>query len=95
MNAGKCIVFYDIRDPKRLRRVAKILEDYGLRVQKSFFEAWLDEDEIARMRDRLLRAIDPQQDGVKIVRLCGKCAPRRMAAGDAAEMEEPTERKIM
>lgn len=23
MNAGKCIVFYDIRDPKRLRRMQK------------------------------------------------------------------------
>ena len=32
------IVAYDIADPKRLQRIAKIMKDYGLRVQKSIFE---------------------------------------------------------
>ena len=29
-------ISYDIADPKRLKAVAKMLENYGLRIQKSF-----------------------------------------------------------
>ena len=36
------IVAYDIADPRRLIRVAKIMKDYGLRVQKSVFEVETD-----------------------------------------------------
>ncbi len=36
------LVSYDICDPKRLRRVAKILEGFGTRLQYSVFECPLD-----------------------------------------------------
>ena len=35
------LIVYDIRDPVRLRKLAKIAEDYGLRMQKSVFQAEL------------------------------------------------------
>jgi CRISPR-associated endonuclease Cas2 len=31
------LIAYDIRHSRRLRRVAKIMENYGMRVQKSIF----------------------------------------------------------
>ena len=36
------IVTYDIADPRRLNRVAKVIKDYGTRVQKSKFEVAVD-----------------------------------------------------
>ena len=36
------LVSYDVRDPKRLRRVAKALESYGTRLQYSVFRCRLD-----------------------------------------------------
>ena len=38
--AGKMlnVIAYDITDPKRLARVAKVCEAYGMRVQYSLFE---------------------------------------------------------
>ncbi|HQM85027.1 MAG TPA: CRISPR-associated endonuclease Cas2, partial [bacterium] len=38
------LILYDIRDPKRLLRVAKIMENYGYRVQKSVFEVICDDN---------------------------------------------------
>jgi len=37
------IVAYDIADERRLARVAKIVKDYGVRVQKSIFEVSVDQ----------------------------------------------------
>ena len=37
------IVSYDIADPKRLRRVARLLEGYGYRLQESVFYCQLSE----------------------------------------------------
>lgn len=95
METRRCIVFYDIRDAHRLRKVAKILQDYGERVQKSFFEADLDEAELEELRSRLSRVIDPAEDGVKIFRLCQACAGRRLSSGNAATAETPTSWKIV
>ena len=39
------LVAYDVSDPKRLRSVARVCEDYGVRVQYSIFECYLEEAE--------------------------------------------------
>lgn len=39
------LIAYDIAEPKRVRRIAEICEDYGTRVQYSLFECWLEEDD--------------------------------------------------
>ena len=43
------IVLYDIRNPRRLRRVARLMEGYGQRVQHSVFECDLGEAELNRL----------------------------------------------
>lgn len=50
---------------KRLRRVARICEDHGQRVQYSVFECELDPALWVRMRARLLAAIDPAHDSLR------------------------------
>ncbi|SHK23684.1 MULTISPECIES: CRISPR-associated endonuclease Cas2 [Desulfatibacillum] len=68
------IVAYDITDPKRLAKVAKTMEDYGTRVQKSIFEVEADARIFFLMKKRLESIIDPKTDGIKYFPLCEKCA---------------------
>ena len=68
------IVAYDIADVKRLARVAKVVKDYGLRVQKSIFELEINAQAFLEMKARLEREIVPEEDGVKYFPLCEKCA---------------------
>lgn len=35
---------YDVEDNRTRRRVARVLENHAVRVQKSVFEAWMDQD---------------------------------------------------
>lgn len=75
------LIIYDIRDPVRLRKLAKIAEDYGLRMQKSVFQAELEDAELWQMKRRMLTTIEPQEDGIKIFCLCKACKAKRTGAG--------------
>jgi CRISPR-associated protein Cas2 len=68
------IVAYDIAHPRRLTRVAKIIKDYGIRVQKSIFEVMVDDKRFFEMKARIEDEIEPAEDGVKYFPLCEKCA---------------------
>lgn len=68
------IVAYDIAEPKRLGTVAKILLDYGVRVQKSIFEVTVDGIVFHQMKARIEEVIVPEDDGVKYFPVCTKCA---------------------
>ena len=67
------IVSYDIHDPKRLNRVAKIIKDYGERVLKSVFECNLTHEGYDRMKKRVEDVIDHMEDSVRYYFLCDKC----------------------
>ncbi len=66
------IVCYDIRDDKRLRRVAKCMLQFGDRVQKSVFECWLDKNDFHNMLKEVKALIEPE-DNFRCYRLCDKC----------------------
>ncbi|MDI6727078.1 MAG: CRISPR-associated endonuclease Cas2 [Smithellaceae bacterium] len=68
------IVAYDIADPRRLARIAKIMKDYGSRVQKSIFELSVKGRVFEEMRRRVEETIVPEEDGVKYFPVCEKCA---------------------
>lgn len=44
------LVVYDIRDASRLRKIAKLLESFGIRVQKSIFELSCSENDINNLK---------------------------------------------
>jgi CRISPR-associated protein Cas2 len=50
---------------KRLRRVGRACEDYGVRVQKSVFECQVGQTEWVQLRERLLREIKADQDSLR------------------------------
>ncbi len=68
------IVAYDIADPRRLNKVAKVVKDYGIRVQKSIFEVDVDGKLFLEMKARIEELIEASEDGVKYFPLCEKCA---------------------
>ncbi|MHB1462690.1 MAG: CRISPR-associated endonuclease Cas2 [Armatimonadota bacterium] len=70
------IVTYDVntltKDGRhRLRKVAKICEGYGQRVQLSVFECSLNDTQLEKMRQRLLSIIHPLEDSLRLYRLRG------------------------
>ncbi len=75
------LIAYDIACPKRLRRVAIACEDYGLRVQKSLFECWLEEERFEQLWTRLQSLIKPTEDCLAAYPLDKACANQRRSAG--------------
>lgn len=78
------LIAYDIADPKRLRRVAGVCEDYGVRVQRSLFECWLDEEQFASLWQRLLSAINEEKDQIAAYPIDARQAKQRITAGHSA-----------
>ncbi len=68
------VVTYDVNTTeaagaKRLRKVAKICERYGVRVQNSVFEVLVDAAELVVLKSALSDAIDKENDSVRFYRL--------------------------
>ena len=82
-------ICYDIRDDQRRTRVAKVLEDYGERVQYSVFEALVSPAELERIQQRVRAVIDPEEDTVRCYTLCGSCAERITILGEGVVTQDP------
>lgn len=54
---------------KRLRRVARICENYGQRVQNSVFECSLDSAQLVLVKGKLLKEIDAKNDSLRFYKL--------------------------
>lgn len=75
------LVAYDISDAKRLHRVARVCEDFGVRVQYSLFECRLEEPEFRQFWDRLVDEIDEAEDRVVAYKVDARCARETLTAG--------------
>ena len=84
------LVIYDVRDPKRWRRVHRIVLGYGHRVQLSVFRVRATEVAIERLRWELERVMEGE-DNLLIIPLCPRCADRVAARHDDCDWpaEEP------
>ena len=69
MSRTRYLVSYDIANPKRLRRVARVLEGYGVRLQYSVFECPLDGMRLAQIKAELHPILDHGEDQVLFVSL--------------------------
>lgn len=59
----------DAQGAKRLRKVAKLCERTGMRVQNSVFEVLVDAAELAALKAELSKVIDPRCDSIRFYRL--------------------------
>jgi len=86
------IVSYDVAQTdhgkKRLRKVAKICQDYGQRVQCSVFECLLDPAQWAELRRKLVAEIVPEHDSLRFYFL-GAEWRRRVEHIGAKSVQDP------
>jgi CRISPR-associated protein Cas2 len=83
------LIVYDIGHPRRLARVAKLMEQFGKRVQNSVFEAWLTRAELRQVMDRLQSRIDAEEDSVLIYYLCTACSEKKRKIGKSVVVIPP------
>ena len=81
-------ISYDISDDKRRLKVAKVLKDFGQRVQLSVFEARLEPSELGRLKKRLTPILDQAEDSVRLYPLCGACVPGIEVLGQGLVTQE-------
>lgn len=75
------VIAYDIRDPKRLKRVAKCCERYGVRIEKSVFESRLGNERFAAFWKDLCGIADLEEDSLVAVPVCAMCEEGIKTAG--------------
>ncbi|MCY4626662.1 MAG: CRISPR-associated endonuclease Cas2 [Acidobacteria bacterium] len=75
------LVTYDVATQdsagrRRLRRIARLCQNYGQRVQYSVFECQVDPAQWAVLRAELLDEMDADQDSLRFYRLGSNWRPR-------------------
>lgn len=75
------LIAYDITSPKRLRRVAKICENFGIRVEYSVFECDLKDETFEELWRQLSQTIDPDEDCLLAYRICNSCTRKIASMG--------------
>ena len=75
------MIYYDITNPKRLRNVAKVMENYGIRVQKSFFQCEMKGERMEELKLILLKKINKRKDSLFIYPLCEDCSRKAITDG--------------
>lgn len=68
------LITYDVNTTtidgeKRLRKVAKLCEKYGIRVQNSVFEVLVDGAQLVKLKAQLEKLIDQENDSVRFYKL--------------------------
>ncbi len=89
------LVTYDIVDDRRRLKVAKIMEDFGERVQYSVFECFLTRRQRELLIRRLKGVINQEEDSVRIYDL-GSLDPMDIEViGSGKVPEEPADYEVI
>jgi len=83
------IIAYDISTPKRLKKVAKICELYGCRIEKSVFECDLSEEIFQQFWRELCNAIDVNEDSIVAYRINKADARDILSIGRVKRPQKP------
>ena len=82
------LIIYDIVDNKRRAKFAKKMSGYGFRVQKSAFEALIDESLYQKLQREIPRLIQPKEDSVRIYRMTGYGEVKLFGVNSKIEAED-------
>ncbi len=89
------LLAYDVRDPRRLRRVHQVAKDFGEPLQYSVFVCDLSRVELVGLKSRLLDEMHTREDSVGIFALGpprgrGLTCVEFLGVRHALPSEEPT-----
>ena len=79
------LVCYDVVSDRRRYRVARLLERYGMRVQKSVFECVLTPDIRESLQQRLERVIRADEDQVRFYPMSPRYRKKVLILGEQPE----------
>jgi CRISPR-associated protein Cas2 len=79
--SGFYLICFDVHHPKRLRKIANEMENFGNRVQRSVFECHLETAQLVDLQQRLETLMEPVADQVRYYPLCGKDKQRIIVDG--------------
>lgn len=83
------IITYDIPSDKRRTKLHKILKSYGQWMQFSVFECHdLTPAQYAKLRSRLARLIQPEEDSIRFYFLCACCRDKVERIGGEAVRDD-------
>lgn len=77
------IVAYDIKDSRRLKKIARLCLDYGVRIQYSIFQFDLNSEFTTKFLQEISCIIDPLKDKIMIVPVCSACRKSIKLLGQA------------
>ncbi|HIJ96606.1 MAG TPA: CRISPR-associated endonuclease Cas2 [Desulfuromonadales bacterium] len=83
------VIAYDIEDDKKRRNVVKLLQPWGKRVNKSVFECFLSDTELAKLKVKL-KKIRKDDDSILVYPLCATCLDKVERYGF-----QPTEHEVV
>lgn len=90
------LITYDVQTSsdggqKRLRKVAKVCQSYGQRVQNSVFECIIDAAQLATLKFKLTNLIDEGKDSLRIYQLGNnyKTKVEHIGAKPTLDIEDP------
>jgi CRISPR-associated protein Cas2 len=87
------VIAYDVEDDGKRTKLARLLEGYGDRVQKSVFEAELSAAELKEILDAASKLV-ARDDSLRIYAVCEACCKRVATAGRAISLEAPSARIV-
>lgn len=82
----KWLIIYDIKNEKRLNKIAKIMNEYGERVQKSVFECEANDKALERIRMRVNKIIT-EEDYIVYFDICETDWQKRMKYGPKVNVD--------
>ena len=90
------IISYDITSDKRRRKIAKELENYGVRVQYSVFECDLTMSRYKELYTKLIHLMDGCEEGsIRIYELCERCQKKTRVIGVEKNDEKYTREEVI
>lgn len=81
------VIAYDTPNDKRRAKIAKLLKNFGFRIQLSVFEAILNKQELDKLIYKLKNVADDKQDSIRIYPLCEKCQENMILIGIGKKVE--------
>lgn len=76
------VVSYDITCDRTRRKIAKLLEGYGIRIQYSVFECQLTEKRFKKLYREIFEIMEKDNEGsVRFYSLCKKCECKTVTIG--------------
>lgn len=67
------VVAYDISNTRKRTKISKILEQYGVRINRSVFECMFAKDQFEKIKKELKEQVNPKCDVLVFYVLCINC----------------------